>query len=179
MSAAQTAALHQALQVMALQPKRLQAQPDEAGTLPATQVADDTAGAAWELTLAPGLVAELMFNPTSQGDALLTLSLATEAARDSARWLELDTFAQALALLARPVRLVRQQAELGCVVQARAEGQAALVELLPELVVLMRRSVALFLDPWVALARHEMDHERALLAVASQLERARSGQDLQ
>lgn len=166
-------ALEAVMDRMALDAKAPSAQPgsDIDQVIPDSRSWHDRGDArAWEVSLGPGLQAELMLTRTSDDDHLLSLVVAVDVANDPTRWHTLDAFGQTVSTLARPVRMLRRDSELGSMVQARAQHPDALAELLVELVVLTRRTTALILQPWVALARGDIDFDTAILRVAASVQ---------
>lgn len=124
---------------------------------------------AWSIDLGHGLAAEVALMRTSYDDHLLVLSLALEAATRPEHWLDLDTYAHVFNELAAPCRLVRLESELGLTVQGRARGLAALELLATELVFLMRQATALFLEPWLQLAKGRRTPGEAGIEVGSRV----------
>jgi len=132
----------------------------------------------WEITLIPGVVAELLLQRTSYDDHQLTLVTTNACAHDAARWRDLDTFADVMGSLAAPNRLIRLEEELGLHLSGRALGADALVNLLVEMVALQRYALVTVFDPWVALSRGECDGETAAIQVHLAIEKSHSAHGL-
>lgn len=123
----------------------------------------------WTLEIAPNLFSELTLIRTSGDDHLLNLVTASDSAHDESRWADIDLFAREMGKAVRPVQLLRNQAELACFVQGRAKGVEGLIGLVPELLTMNRYALITVFDPWIELARGQIDIDTAGLKAGSLL----------
>jgi hypothetical protein len=130
----------------------------------------------WNIEIAPDLIAELTLMRTSGEDHLLQVVTPTDCAHDAQRWADLDLFAREMGKAVRPVQLIRNGAELACFVQGRARGASGLVGLVPELLAMNRYALVTLFEPWVALARGEIDLDTAGLQAGAALARMGGGE---
>lgn len=123
----------------------------------------------WTLEIAPSLFAELVLMQTSNGDHLLNFVTASESAHEEQCWSDLDLYARVMSKAVQPVRLLRSEAELACFVQGRAKGVEGLIALIPELLVMNRYALVTIFEPWVELARGQIDIDAAGLKAGANL----------
>ena len=123
----------------------------------------------WTIEIAPNLLGGLSLIRTSGDDHLLNLITATDSAHDEGRWADVDLFAREMGKAVRPVQLIRNDAELACFVQGRAKGVQGLIGLIPELLTMNRFALVTLLEPWVELARGQIDLDTAGLKAGSNL----------
>jgi len=129
----------------------------------------------WTIEIAPNLLAELSLVRTSSNDHLLNLITASDSAHEESRWEELDLFARVMGKAVRPVQLIRNEAELACFIQGRAKGVEGLIGLIPELLTMNRYALVTLFDPWVELARGQIDLDTAGLKAGSNLAKQSGG----
>jgi hypothetical protein len=129
----------------------------------------------WTLEIAPNLLAELTLIRTSSDDHLLNLITATDSAHDEERWTDVDLFAREMGKAVLPVTLIRNEAELACFVQGRAKGVQGLIGLIPELLTMNRYALVTLFDPWVELARGQIDLDAAGLKAGAALAKQSGG----
>lgn len=123
----------------------------------------------WTVQIAPNLLAELVLMQTSGDGHLLNLVTASESAHDEQYWGDLDLYARVMSKAVRPVQLVRSESELACFVQGRAKGVDGLIALIPELLAMNRYALITVFEPWIDLARGQIDIDAAGLAAGSNL----------
>jgi len=131
----------------------------------------------WTIEIAPNLLAELSLVRTSGDDHLLNLITASDSAHEENRWEELDLFARVMGKAVRPVQLIRNDAELACFVQGRAKGVEGLIGLIPELLTMNRFALVTLFDPWVELARGQIDMDAAGLKAGAALAKQSGGDE--
>lgn len=131
----------------------------------------------WTLEIVPNLLAELTLIRTSSDDHLLNLITATESAHDEERWSDVDLFAREMGKAVRPVQLVRNEAELASFVQGRAKGVEGIIALIPELLTMNRYALVTLFDPWVELARGQIDLDAAGLKAGAALAKQSGGNE--
>jgi hypothetical protein len=120
-------------------------------------------------------LAELTLIRTSSDDHLLNLITATDSAHDEERWTDVDLFAREMGKAVLPVTLIRNEAELACFVQGRAKGVQGLIGLIPELLTMNRYALVTLFDPWVELARGQIDLDAAGLKAGAALAKQSGG----
>lgn len=123
----------------------------------------------WTLEIAPSLLAELTLIRTSGDDHLLNLVTASDSAKEEQLWADVDLFAREMGKAVRPVQLLRNDAELACFVQGRAKSVEGLVRLIPELLTMNRYALVTLFEPWIDLARGQIDIDAAALKAGSNL----------
>jgi hypothetical protein len=131
----------------------------------------------WTLEIAPNLLAELTLIRTSSDDHLLNLITATESAHNEERWSDVDLFAREMGKAVRPVQLVRNEVELACFVQGRAKGVDGIIGLISELLTMNRYALVTLFDPWIELARGQMDLDAAGLKAGAALAKQSGGNE--
>jgi hypothetical protein len=77
---------------------------------------------------------------------------------------------------ARPVQLIRNGAELACFVQGRARGVEGLLGLIPELLTMNRYALVTLFEPWLELARGQIDLDTAGLKAGAALAQLNLGE---
>ena len=131
----------------------------------------------WSIEIAPNLLAELTLIRTSGDDHLLNVVTASDSAHDAQRWADLDLFAREMCKAARPVQLIRNGGELACFVQGRARGPEGLIGLIPELLAMNRYALVALFEPWVELARGQIDLDAAGLKAGASLAQLSVGEN--
>ena len=129
----------------------------------------------WSIQIAPNLLAELTLIRTSGDDHLLNLVTATDCAHDQEYWSDVDLFAREMGKAVRPVQLIRNDAELACFVQGRAKGVDGLIGLIPELLAMNRYALVTLFDPWIELARGQVNLDTAGLKAGAVLAQISQG----
>lgn len=129
----------------------------------------------WTLEIAPNLLAELTLIRTSGDDHLLNLVTASDSAKKELRWPDVDLFAREMGKAVRPVQLMRNDTELACFVQGRAKGIEGLIGLIPELLTMNRYALVTLFEPWIELARGQIDLDAAGLKAGSNLAKQSAG----
>jgi hypothetical protein len=129
----------------------------------------------WTIEIAPNLLAELTLIRTSGDDHLLNLITATDSAHVEERWTDVDLFAREMGKAVRPVQLIRNDAELACFVQGRAKGVDGIIALIPELLTMNRYALVTLFDPWIELARGQINLDAAGLKAGAALAKQSGG----
>ena len=129
----------------------------------------------WSLEIAPNLFAELNLMRTSGEDHLINLVTASESAHDEQYWSDVDLFAREMGKAVRPVQLIRNDAELACFVQGRAKGVEGLIAIMTELLAMNRFALITLFEPWIDLARGQVDLETAGLQAGAALAQQSAG----
>jgi hypothetical protein len=131
----------------------------------------------WTIEIAPNLLAELSLIRTSSDDHLLNLITASDSAHEENHWEVVDLFARVMGKAVRPVQLIRNEAELACFVQVRAKGVEGLIGLIPELLTMNRFALVTLFDPWIELARGQIDMDAAGLKAGAALAKQSGGDE--
>ena len=131
----------------------------------------------WSIEIAPNLLAELTLIRTSGEDHLLNVVTASDSAHDEPRWADVDLFAREMGKAVRPVQLIRNGAELACFVQGRARGVEGLLGLIPELLTMNRYALVTLFEPWLELARGQIDLDTAGLKAGAALAQLNLGEN--
>jgi hypothetical protein len=129
----------------------------------------------WTIEIAPNLLAELNLIRTSGEDHFINLITASESAHAEQHWPDVDLFAREMGKAVRPVQLLRNETELALFVQGRAKGVEGIIGLLPELLTMNRFALITLFDPWIELARGQVDLETAGLNAGSALAQQSAG----
>ncbi len=162
--------MHDALVEMGLKPVAALL-PEDGSSLLGTSAAMQ-----WTIEIVPNLLAELNLMRTSDEDHFVNLVTASESAHDEQHWADIDLFAREMGKAVRPVQLIRHEAELACFVQGRAKGIEGLIGLIPELLTMNRFALVTLFEPWIDLARGQLNLETAGLKAGAALAQQSGGE---